>query len=296
MTTSNSRGHLRKVVNPTADAVIICVEATAVVEELCRRQNASPPAMLHLGKAALSSFLLQALSDLDDDPERIHLYWKVDGVFGELIAEAHELGVMRARLSSPTPSVHDLEVSLGNGSFEVTRWKGGQPTRGVIDSGGDVHKDFQSYLENSEQKLCAVSFSVKVNYRQNPDSGENEFFIEKALAYLIHFLPQIKEGDQKLKASEWDRYMQGLGPLSQWKLSDDSETATLEMAKYLLARPDVNSVKDYAISYGCRCSFERAKSVIAMLTPEEQEDSKNQREDRKIEVSCEFCGQNYLVD
>ncbi|NDF16183.1 hypothetical protein EB061_12835, partial [bacterium] len=80
---SSKNGSLKKALSADKTVLVIAVEAKGIAEELLVRQQLLPPAMIHVGQAAIGATLIQALTDPSEN-QRVELQWKATGPFGNL--------------------------------------------------------------------------------------------------------------------------------------------------------------------------------------------------------------------
>lgn len=289
-------GSLKKALSARAEALLIAVDATESINELMLRQMVYPPSMYHLGQAALAALLMQALSD-SDDHERVDFQWKIEGPFGNLMAESLGAGKYRASIGNAQTDEDTFGKSLGPGILQVRRSnsEGRQIAAGIIESKGGVAEDLAEYLERSEQKACAVGLYVKVAWDESRGK-DFPFRIERAVGYLVHVLPTSSEAEQRMHLAMWDKHLKELGPLSQWELPDDPVATTSTMFSFMTGRQENPEVYSSPVQIFCPCSESRIFKAVELLTARE----KNwliagQENEENVEVSCEFCGEVYTL-
>ena len=288
------QGFLRKSLNSRSEVLLIAVEARALLQCQMERIHADPSAMIHLGQAMMSALLLQALGDTSEN-DRVQCEWMVNGPFGNLYAESLGTGRVRGTIGSPQAGPAALGQPLGEGLFQVRRHHSGALSTGMINSTGRVSTDLVDFLERSEQRACGSNLSVKIEYDEaRAEAGyANPFFVKSAHAFLIHVLPQESDAKRDEVLRSWDAQIRVLGPISQWKLSEDSATATQEMIQMLSMQQDIPSIFGNEIELYCTCSEERAARALALVeantSPGEEIPSEAPT------VRCEFCGSVYRI-
>lgn len=288
-------GSLRKSFTSNGEAVLLSVQATNLVQRLMERGSLLPPATVHLGQACMAALLIQGLSD-PDDHEKIELQWKSEGPFGSLYADAIGDGQVRATIQNGQ-AVGDgstLQISLGAGLLQLRRSKaehGAPAWAGLVKSSGFVAEDLAHYLEQSEQKNCGLSLSVKLGW----DAEKQIPFVESAAGYLVHILPVIDEKERNRILLSWDRHMTDLGPVSQWLLPIDDAEATGEILKFLTGGRPQTEAFHQTVKLFCTCSEERAKRAISLLSSGERKSLLEKDDDNFVVVDCEFCGSHYRV-
>jgi molecular chaperone Hsp33 len=289
-------GSLKKALSPRAEALMVAVDATNSIDELMRRQRVYPPSMYHLGQAAIAALLVQSLSDSSDE-ERVDFQWKLEGPFGNLVAESLASAKYRASIANVQTSEETFGQSLGSGILQVRRSNkdGRQVAAGIVESRGSVAEDLAEYLEKSEQKNCAVGLYVKVAWdeSQGPDFP---FKVQRAIGYLVHVLPSSSDAEQKMHLAMWDKHLKDLGPLSMWELPEDAEETTSTIFSFLTGHSQNPETYSSPVQIFCPCSESRIFQAVELLTKREKDwliEGQDQKE--HVEVSCEFCGEIYEI-
>lgn len=278
---------LQKMISENGEATIYVLDATSLVQESMERIGSFPPATKHLGQAMMAAVLLQALTE--KEKESVSLQWMCPGDFGHLYAEARNYGEVRGTISNPQAPVLDYETSLGNGILQVRRSAGDISTTGVVNSSGDVSADIVEYLERSEQKNCGVNFSVQMEW---DDEVKEKFRVQRALAYLIHILPQPTEQKMNDALVRWDRQMRALGHMSKWLIREDQRT--LDMLRLISGEENPNVVMNQRVLFSCNCSEERAARALTLLHHQEKKEG-TEPSRAETEIRCEYCGRVYKI-
>ncbi|MEO5668242.1 MAG: Hsp33 family molecular chaperone HslO [Bdellovibrionota bacterium] len=290
-----------KALSEDKSAVIVAVEARALVAELGRRLQSYPTALRHLGQGLLGVTLLQAMSDSEDD-EKLELQWSVAGPFGHLYADSLGSGRLRGTLQNPQAEVLDFTIGLGAGLLQVRRTKpGGVTTTGLVEAEGSVAEDIVRYLRDSEQRSCGIRLNVKIERDLELEASGDAFpfKVTQAAGYLVHVLPQDDAAKKEACLQLWHQRMSVMGPLSEWAIPDDSEAALHFMIHLLTVGSKPQYFRPVPLQIYCTCSEERAKRALALLSPREREDlsggAKELAPTKTIDLKCEYCGQTYLI-
>lgn len=288
-------GSLRKSFTANGEAVLLSVHATALVQRLMERGSLLPPAAVHLGQACMAALLIQGLTD-PDDHEKIELQWKSEGPFGSLYADAIGNGQVRGTIQNGqiAGDGSSLRISLGAGLLQLRRSKaeqGAPAWAGLVKSDGFVAEDLAHYLEQSEQKNCGLSLSVKFAW----DPQKEVPVVESAAGYLVHILPVLDEKERNRILLSWDRHMSDLGPISQWVLPVEAADATDEILRFLTGGRSQTPAFEEKLKLFCTCSEDRAKRAISLLSSGERKTLLEKDEDDFVVVDCEFCGSHYRV-
>ena len=280
---------LKKTVSENKEAVIFALDATDLVHEAMERIQSWPPATKHLGQAMMSAILLQALTEAEDN-ETVSLQWMCPGPFGHLYTEARNYGEIRGTIGEPRPpNIADYDTSLGPGVLQIRRSKGAFGTTSIVKATGDVSTDIVEYLEKSEQRNCGINLLVKIDW---DDSEKQKFQVTRALAYLVHILPQPNEQKMNEALVRWDRQINSLGSMTKWLLREND--VTLDMLRIISGEPEPNIVMSQRVKFSCKCSEERAARALTLLNShEEKEIAKTALQ--QAEIRCEYCGKVFNI-
>jgi redox-regulated HSP33 family molecular chaperone len=291
--------HIVKALSEDQTVVIVSLEARSLVQELAERLGAYPPSIVHLGQACLGALLLQALTDTDED-EKVELQWNCAGPFGHLYADALGTGRVRATIHKPQAEVQSLHESLGVGVLQVRRLsRDGTPKgTGIVTAQGRVAEDLVDYLDKSEQRSCGMNLSVQVAWDQEAaDAGRAPFKVSEATGYIVHVLPQEREGLKQQLLEGWHERMRVMGPLSSWAIPEDSTTAAEHILSLLTvgSKPKIHLKK--GVELFCTCSSDRAERALALLTPRERQGlvSDEDKVSNTVTMTCEYCGVVYKL-
>lgn len=275
---------LRKSLSADKEVEFLAIDATELVREAVQRTQAWPPAAIHLGQALMGSILLMSITTKESS-SKLSLNWKVDGPFGDLYVECDELGNTRGTVSTPRADIQDLHTKLGEGLLQVRRTIKNTAT-GIVYAKGDVCQDLLAYLQQSEQRNCALN--LWVNLQWSDYDKENPIHVQSAYGYLLDLLPSSSPERQQAKAFFWETRLQELGGLSKWKFEGDP---TLSILKTISDESNPNEIYYQAISFHCNCSEERAKRALSLVNKHDGIQESVVQE----EVRCEFCGKVYRV-
>jgi len=293
-----SSGALLKALSEDKSAVIVAVEARALIQELGKRLGAFPPPLKHLGLGLLGASLVHALSDLQDN-EKLELQWRTAGNFGHLCADVLGSGRLRGTIGQPRAEVFNFDEGLGAGLLQVRRSrKKGVPTTGVVQAKGSVVEDIVQYLQDSEQKPCALNLHVKIEWDEEAEKRgeETPFRVVQAVGYLIHVLPQDTDATRDAYADLWAQRMKVMGPLSEWAIPENSKAALRFMVDLLTVGSKPSLSKVQPLNLYCTCNEDRAKRALALLSPRERNSLLEEEATKEnIELKCEYCGETYLI-
>jgi molecular chaperone Hsp33 len=263
------------------------VKATNTARTAQRIHNLSPMAAAVMGRAIVGAILLSSLIKHGTN-QKLGLKIEGDGPIGYVYVEVDGKGRVRGFVKNPNVPLFTKEVNgktkldiakaIGNGTLSVIKDLGtGKPYVGVVPLvSGEIAEDIAYYLVQSEQIPSAVGIGVKLD-----EKGE----IKVAGGWMV----QEMGGTSEKALQVIEDAVKKLPPVSelleQGKRPED--IALMIIPEEL--NPHLLGLKE--IEYYCPCNEDVVKSVIAGL-PQEEIDSIF-KENRYLEVSCQFCGKVY---
>ena len=263
-----------------ASAVI----ATRVVDEMRSIQNSYPIATVAVGRAMVGTLLMA--SHLKQNQE-LSLYFQGNGPLGRVFAQANYEGQVRGYSNNPkyqsgvAGDKIEIGAAIGIGLLTVTHHlpTGDQPHRGtVIIRTGEIGDDIAFYLQQSHQIPSVVALGVHLS-----PYG----LVEAAGGVLIELMPghtddTIGRIEERIRqtAPISKRILQGAGPE--------------DLVKDFLTDFKLMELKHpYPITYHCRCTYERVVRSLLLLSAHDIDALIEEK--KPAEVSCEFCGRQYLI-
>ena len=139
---------------------------------------------------------------------------------------------------------------------------------------GEIAEDFTSYFASSEQTPSACALGVLI--------GADDT-VRAAGGYLVQLLPGA---DDELAASLEQSILQ-LGAVTSVLDGGSAE----DLMRMVLVGFDPVLLDRRPVSYRCYCSREKVLTALAGIDRNELEDMR--RENRPIEVTCQFCDRVY---
>ena len=262
---------------------VLAADATDAVEEARRRHRLSPTATAALGRALTGAALLAHL--LTKSPrERVTLKVEGDGPLGHLLAEASVDGLVRGYVAEPAADLPPTERGkldvgglVGKGELRVMR---SLPGGEVYDSSvplvsGELAEDLAHYLLSSEQIPSAVLLGVRLS----PGEGE----VASAGGAVIQVMP----GADEEAISRLEANLSELPGFSSLLAERGLRGAVAEV----LGGLDFEPVGDpLPLSFGCRCSRDKARDSLRFFSPEELAEM---AAEGGAEVVCRWCGKVY---
>lgn len=275
---------LKKVLIDDNKVQVVAIDATDLVHQTMIQSEAWPPATIHLGQGLLAA--LSLLSVLTKDTEgKLSLQWSSNGPFGDLYVEANPSGNVRGTILKPQAAVQNLHASMGPGSLMV-RKTFTNSSNGVVSSQGDVCQDVLNYLDQSEQRRCAMNLWVDLSW--NDDTPEAPVSVNAAYGYLLECLPDPDPRRGTLMTQMWEDRLKEMGTLSKWNI--DRSRPLDSIFENISGGSHANEIMTQNIRFHCNCSEERAERALALAVRESGEP----QVEAEI-IRCDFCGKNYKI-
>lgn len=277
-------GNLYRAISADGSAFAAVLDAKDIVSEIEKIHKTSAVVTAALGRLSVGASLMGYM--LKGDEDSITLRIDADGPTGQLVAVADSRGNVKSCVNNPVVelplnSVGKLDVSgaVGkNGTLSVVKDMGlREPYVGVIPLvSGEIAEDIASYYATSEQipTVCALGVLVA------PDLS-----VKSAGGFLVQLLPFA---DEKC-IDTIEKNVAAMRPVSA--LLDEGVTPE-EIANMLLAGLDPNELDTASPAYKCDCSRERTEKVLISIGRKEL--LSIAAEGKDTEVSCHFCGMNYV--
>jgi len=259
---------------------ISAVKTTDVVKEAKRRHGLSLLNTVILGRALTGVMLLA--SELKGE-ERVQLRIEGDGPIGLLKAEANSAGEIRGFVEHPEAELDytktsDLGDGLGDGtlSFSKILYNEARPLTGIVHLiNGNISDDLVHYLLQSDQIPSAMTLDVQIDKK-----GE----VMEAGGILIQAMPGAPEN--KIQQLE-----ENLAKLSKVGLYFKDDKYIDELMVDAMVPYEVKELERYPVHFFCRCSKDRFKDALAMISLEDLKDF----EEEGQELVCHYCNEHYYI-
>ncbi len=275
-----------------ADATIRLIAAvtTNLVKEACQRHGTTPTASAALGRTLTGALLFgRSFKDL----EYVTIRFDCNGTIGGIVAEATAHGTVRGYVNNPLADAPlnalgklDVSAIVGGGMLHVIREAGyeigllKEPYFGSVPIvSGEIAQDLTNYLSVSEQINSAVSLGVFVESEQGQVTASG--------GVMVQVMPGIS--DETLAALE--RSVSAAPHVTEVIRKGAGARELLQSALDGIA---FNVLETHPVEFRCKCSFERAVSIVAALGREEVEDML--LKDNGAELTCHFCNSVYYLD
>jgi molecular chaperone Hsp33 len=275
-----------------ADATIRLIAAvtTNLVNEACRRHGTAPTASAALGRTLTGALLLgRTFKDL----EYVTIRFECQGPIGGIVAEASARSTVRGYVKNPLADAPlnaqgklDVRKIVGAGMLHVIREAGfeiglmKEPYYGSVPIvSGEIAEDLTHYLSVSEQISSAVSLGVFVESQQD--------LVTAAGGYLVQVMP----GAEEEMIERLDRSVMATPHVTDLIRNGANAAGILQAA---LGGVPFEILEEEPVEFQCKCSYERAVSIVTALGREEIEDMLVK--DRGAELTCQFCNAVYHLD
>lgn len=276
-------------VDPQRQFRWIAVDVTDVTRSAQLRLDLSPVVSVAFGRCAAAAAMVMRISS--KTPRRLVFDVRGAGPMGRLMVEIGDGGGVRGLVGDGLATVAgdptNLSVAdvLGIGLLRVRREeRKSEATRDdpfesapvsyesqVELVSSEIGEDLAYFLQQSEQRRCAVAVGVDVG----PDG------IRRAAGFLVEALPGAPEEEVR----RIERHFQSAGAVT-----DRLERHGLEgMARELWS--GALTLERHPMAYRCRCTGESLRSRLQALP--EAEVAMLADEEGRVRAECAFCGEIY---
>lgn len=256
---------------------------TGIVKTNQERFNLYPTSCAALGRTLTMAAIMSCTYKSNDS---LNIYVKGDGPIGKITVEATN-GNVRGYCENPGILLLDKDgrqnLSFGVGNGEITVVKDlhlRQPFSGSSEIiSGEIAKDFTYYFTKSEQIPSAVGLSEVFN---NDDTAS----IKVSGGFLVQVMPGCKEEDLvKLETK-----LSHMKPLSEMLTLGYSALDIINE----ITDGDYIELEERELTTNCPCNKERFQR--GLLTLKKADLLEILEQDKKAEITCNFCNKKYLFD
>ena len=259
------------------------ISAPDMVEEARTIHGLSATACAALGRALLGASLLG--NAMKGERDTLTLRLNGGGPVGSVVAVSDSAGNVRGYVDEPKadlPTRQDGKLDVGglvgrDGTLTVSRDLGmKEPYIGSVSLvSGEIAEDLTAYLVESEQIPSACGLGVLVG---------TDHHILAAGGFLVQLLPGAP--DELIQKIEDNIFM--MDQLTTILHEDGAE----EVLRQILRGLDPQILDTDEVRYRCYCSRERIEAALQSAGNETLQELANEKE--ATEVSCQFCGKQYL--
>jgi len=255
---------------------------TNLVAEAQQRHDLWPTSAAALGRLLTTSVIMGAMYKGDQE---LTIRVESDGPIGGMVATTNTYGEVRGYVGNPHIFLQydsgklNVGQAVGNGFIHVTK---DLKVRDTFTSSaqiqtGEIAEDFAYYFTASEQIPSAVGLGVLVD-EDNTVKASGGFIL------------QVMPGCKKDTLDEIEAILSNIPPVSELV---EKGTTPEEMVK-LITNNKFELLEELDLSYKCNCHKEKFEKGLISLGIEQLQEIKE--EDHQIEVTCQFCAEQYIFD
>ena len=268
---------------------VMCLDTTALVEEIRKIHDLTPTTTAVLGRVATVSSMMAHLN-LKETSDNLTIQIKGNGPIGTIVSicELEDLRTANIKLYADDNKLElplkengkiDVGGSVGNYGFlnvirqnDITNAK----YNGIIPLvSGEIAEDFTEFFAKSEQKPTALALGVLVD-----KNG-----VKRAGGYIINLMPDATDED----ITKIEQAIANSKPISTML---DENLSLEEIAKIVTGDENIEILKqDLQVKYKCNCSKDKFERGIKSLGKDEIQ--RIIEEDGKIDTECNFCHKKY---
>jgi len=272
--------HLLRILTADGSLRATAADATALVDEVCRRQGTDLTASVALGRLTVGAALLGSLLKGE---QRLALQIEANGPLQKLQAETDANGAVRASIKMPLSNLpprddrFDVAAAVGKAGFlHVVKDLGmREPYRGLVQLvSSEIAEDLAWYLTTSEQ----VPSSVALGVLPRADGS-----IAAAGGFLIQALPGADEGVLQVLEGRLRDFP------AMTSLLRDGLTPAQILARLFEGVPYTEQATT-PLFFRCSCSRQQALNLIALLSSDERDALRHEAE---VSITCEYCREVY---
>ncbi len=215
--------------------------------------------------------------------ETLNIIVHANGPIGKMTVEAKDCKV-RGYVSNPGVFLQNNDGSInitkavGNGEIEIIK---DLHMRDTFSSSaeiiaGDIANDFTYYFAKSEQIPSAVGLGVSLDNNTNDVLASGGFLIQVMPGCKEEYIAKLENKLRNLKPTT-EMIKEGYTPIDIINEITDGDYELLETKE---------------LKYECNCSKDRFKKGLKSLGKIELEKILN--EDKKAEITCNFCNKKYV--
>ena len=238
-------------------------------------QKTTPLASLALATSIVVFSPLSAMKKYG----KTSVFYSFNGPLKNIVLETNVNGDVRALIGNPNvstdfdnvdPNQIPLRVGLGEkGTLRITSEFNGNNFGGEVEmANGDIVSDLAYYFDQSDQINSAIVSHVELDENKK---------IKRAESIIFKIYPSNDE--QKEKDIQWISNFIKKHKISQMTFEEYIE------------KIEGKVIDEIKMRWKCKCSEEKTKSIIKLLSNEEKKKIIN--EFGKLEIMCNFCNKKY---
>lgn len=255
---------------------------TNMVETARSLHGTTKVATAALGRTLTATSIMGLM--MKNDGDKLTVIIKGGGPIGTILATANSKGIVKGYVTNPRVEVPDYEngklnvaAAVGtNGVVKVTKDLGlREPYNGAYPLvSGEIAQDLTHYFALSEQTPSVVALGVLTK--------EDE--VEHAGGFIVQLMPDTTEENiSKLEAN-----IANLPSITTMLKEGKTQE---EILNIVLAGLEPRILDKIEVGFECDCSKERVQGALIAIGKHEL--AQIIEEDKKAELGCQFCNQNY---
>jgi molecular chaperone Hsp33 len=268
------------------EVLLRCINLTHVINKVQTMQKLTPLASEAVGRALICTTLMSA--GLKDKAETLQLVVNGNGPLGSIMVVADTQGRCRGRVAhgQKHADCRSLQEGIGAGVLQMVRSstnnRGSRPySASVHMRSSDVTADVADYLQQSEQRRCAIATQLTLR-----DSSSSSHSVCTAAGFLMELLPGV--------SPESEAALQAAATAAQsahfWSKNADPAALAATLLRDIGGGALIATCQP---TFHCTCSHERMAAAVRLLGDAELHNVVRAGED--LHVTCDFCSTQYSV-
>ncbi len=258
---------------------------TRIVDTARQIHDTWPTATAAFGRALTATLLMGVMAD---NLSRLTVSFACDGPVEKIVSVSNEKGTVKGYLGNP--HVHfdlnsrgklDVKRAVGSGQVIVVKDIGlKEPYQGITPIvSGEIGEDIAHYFVKSEQIPSAVSLGVLVNPNLE---------VKVAGGFIVQLMP----GHAPDVAENLEKKLARMPSLT--KMLAAGMTPVHLIKDLAEGFGNLKFLDELIVSYQCDCSYERFRSSLLTINPQERESLF--AEQQSLEIRCHFCNKLYYYE
>ena len=255
----------------------LLTDITQTVREVSRRQSLKNHSAVLVAKAMLGSFFLAGMVKEDTT---VSLQLEGMGPIERVMAYSDRQGRMRGMAKNPQVlSKNDPSLGIGKGYLKVSRWHGVQKIHysATVLENTSFENNLLNHIYESDQLISYLSLYVD---KESPTLKTRGMFFQALPGTSQKLIDKLQ-----IKIQEIDMHPSEI-------FTGSLEEIIKRMENFLNSKLQI--LTQGTPTFYCGCSLEKIQNVILALGKEEAESIL--QEQGKIEITCEFCKEIYVLD
>lgn len=279
-------GKLVRTISHEGGAICIAVDSTDAIAKMEQIHKTSAVITAAEGRLLTAASIMGTL--LKSKNDSITLRMEGNGPVGHLIAVSDGSGNVKGYMTNPVVELPlnakgklDVAGAVGTDGFlYVIRDMGmKEPYIGQVPIvSGEIAEDITSYYAVSEQIPSVCGLGVLVN---------SDLSVKAAGGFMVQLLPGATEEEIDMLEANIAK----LKPVSQ--MIEEGMTPQ-EIAFTVLEGFQPEVLDEYDMAYVCDCSRDRVERALMSIGKKELLEMA--KEEKEIEVGCQFCDKKYVFN